>query len=178
MLHLYLKIAGWSLVLLFSLALIGCKSTSAYYLGWQVENESDAQLSADQQQGHWKTFDLDLNYKYDTAGDVLNISGTIALSFFYEMNTSRIRNLDVYLFFLDNDSKVLETAELSRSVERSQPYRTLEFNKSLQVPTGTSLIAFGYKGAAWEDGGGTPRARGGGGGGRLITFDNLPKRPR
>ncbi|HKJ05515.1 MAG TPA: hypothetical protein VJ974_07960 [Geopsychrobacteraceae bacterium] len=171
-------VAGWMLPLLFLFifGLAGCQSTESFYRGYRVENQSIAPLSTlETQQGAWKTFDIDLTYQYQKTDNILNISGTTTLGLYYELNTSRIRTLDLFLFFLDDESKVLETTYLVRRLEFN-PEEKQTFVKSLNIPTEAASIAFGYKGTAQEDGSGTDSSDGGGGS-QQIFFD-LPKRPR
>lgn len=166
------------LVLLASLLLIGCQSTETFYRGYLAGNESVAPLTpAGSPTGQWKTFDIDLNYQYGSSGNDLNISGTIDFGLFYELNTSRIETIDFYLFFLDSESRVLNTARLFRSLSLD-PEETITFNTSVTPPSGAKSIAFGYSGRAREDGGGgkTSSGMGEGGGGTFLFYD-LPKRP-
>lgn len=166
------------LVLLAGLLLTGCQSTETFYRGYIADNKSVAPLThAEEPTGHWKTFDIDLNYQYDSSGNGLNISGTIDFGLFYELNTSRISSIDFYLFFLDDESRVLNTARLFRSLYLS-PKETIVFNTSVTPPSGATSIAFGYSGRAQEDGGGgkTSSGMGAGGGGTFLFYD-LPKRP-
>jgi len=169
-------INGWTLPLFFLLffGLTSCQSTESFYRGYTVENESLSPLG--NQQGSWKTFDLELTYQYQQTDNILDITGSAALSLYYELNTSRIRTLDVYLFLLDDESKVLETVYLTRRLEFS-PEENLTFTKTLKIPPGTTSIAFGYKGTALGDGGGDDFSSGAFGGGQEIFYD-LPTRPR
>lgn len=168
---------GWAVALLIlaSFILTGCQSTESFYRGYQAQNDSISQLSTDgTQQGYWKTFDIDMSYQYDYADNVLNISGALALGLYYEMNISRIKSMDIFLFFLDDESKVLQTAYISRSMI-NWPDEGLLFTKSINVPAGAKAIAFGYRGKALGDDGGGDEGLGGGGG--MEFFSDLPKRP-
>lgn len=170
---------GWSFCLSLAtiLLLTGCQSTETFYRGYLAGNESVTPLTLPgSPAGHWQTFDIDLNYRYDASGNNLDISGTIDFGLFYELNTSRIERIDVYLFFLDHDSKVLETARLFRAIT-ADPEETIAFKKNLQVPPSAKAIAFGYRGMAREDGGGRHSSEIGEGGGGTFFFDDLPKRP-
>ena len=172
----YQKYVAWLGLALLMLLMSGCKSIETYYQGYKAGSENTTSLiTAENQQGRWKTFDIDLNYQYDYAGNLLKISGTIDLGLYYEMNTSRIDRLDAYLFFLDDKARVIETAALLSSL----PFyaeENLTFTKELKVPTATDSIAFGYYGEARRDGGGGSDPHGGGGGGGLDYFYDLPKK--
>jgi hypothetical protein len=170
------RVSGWAFALML-LALVGCQSSATFYRGYQADTANVAPLAqVAEQQGRWETFDLDLNYRYRYADRMLDISGAIDLGLYHEINTRLIRSLNVYLFFVDDQARVLETAWLVRSA-RFRPEESLSFAKSLKVPAGTAALAFGYDGEAREDGGDGRGDRGGGGGG-LHIFSNLPKRGR
>jgi hypothetical protein len=130
----------------------GCVKTSVMHQGNQV---SDVQVVALQQGGpfadRWKTFDLILDYKYKLVGDVFEISGQAVLSEHYQMMYANISYLWVYLFFLDDESRVLETVLLAASLN-GQVDEQYTFTKGLKVPPGTVSVSFGYDGYAtdWE----------------------------
>jgi hypothetical protein len=132
----------------------GCVKTSMLHQGNQV---SDVQVVALQQGGpfadSWKTFDLIMDYKYRQDGDVFEISGQAVLSEHYQMMYAHINYLWVYLFFLDDQSRVLETALLAGSLN-GQVNEQYAFVKVLKVPPGTVSVSFGYDGYAtdWEGG--------------------------
>ena len=168
-------IAGAGLVLLLLLLLPGCQSIETYYRGYHAEGESVTTLAPiEQAQGTWRTFDLALNYSYGYADNLLKISGNIDLGLYYEMNTRRIERLNVFIFFLDDKSSVIQTAFLS-SLISFDPQESLTFARKLKVPTGAYAIAFGYSGEARRDGEGGSDSDGRGGGG-LDFFYDLPKR--
>jgi hypothetical protein len=95
--------------------------------------------------GSWETFDLIIDYKYIKQGDRFEISGQTALSQHYQMTYDGIRRMFVYIFFLDKDSRVLETAFLVNAWFGST--RDIQdFSKSYKVPSGTTGVSFGYSG--------------------------------
>jgi len=164
----YLKPIAWLSLILLPLFMTGCKNIETYYQGYNAESESTTPLTRGKnQQGRWKTFDIDLNYRYDHAENLLKISGTIDLGFYYEVNAVMINRLDVYLFFLDDSGKVIKTAALLRALP-FEVEESLTFSKDLHVPPGIEAISFGYNGEARRSG-----DRGGDG---VETFYDLPKR--
>ncbi len=100
--------------------------------------------------GRWETFDLIIDYKYIKQGDGFEISGQTALSQHYQMTYDGISRMDVYIFFLDKNSRVLETAYLvtawTGNTQDSQ-----DFSKSYKVPNETIGVSFGYSGEVSED---------------------------
>lgn len=81
-----------------------------------------------------------------------------------------VDSLDTYLFFLDDRSRVIETAALSSSLP-FEAEEILTFTKELKVPQGIKAISFGYNGEARRDGDGWSNFIGGGG---VETFCDLP----
>ncbi len=173
MLTYHKKITGAGLVLLL-LVIAGCQSIESYYHGYHAAGESVSMLvPVEQAQGAWKTFDLELNYAYGYADNLMKISGTIDFGLYYELNTRRIERFDSFIFFLDDKSSVIETAVLSTQISFN-PEESLSFARELQVPPGAYAIAFGYRGEARRDGEGGSGPDGKGGGG-LDFFYDLPK---
>lgn len=157
----------FAIFLLTTMVLAGCQSIESYYRGYKPDNKNIISLSKPgPPKGEWKTFHVTVDYQYSYSGSVLNISGSAALNLYYKLNDSRIRNLTVYLFFLDNESKVIETAVLVKALD-SNPNLVLDFSKELTAPPGTQSIAFGYSG---ESTGEEDR-------GNREPFYELPKRP-
>lgn len=157
------------------LTLVGCQATESFYRGFTADAKNVITLTkSGPVKGNWKTFDVDLDYSYTYSGSVLDLSGFIYLSDFYQINTNRINSLDIYFFFLDSNSKVLETTLLTQSLSLETDQK-LTFSHTLQVPAGAVAFAFGYKGTATIDGEGKRRDVLLGTGG-LELFYELPKK--
>jgi hypothetical protein len=174
--HRFLPLGRLTLLLAAALILFGCQSTATYYQGYKADNDSISALTDPAAQGSWETFDINLTYQYDQTGDMLKISGAANFSLYYEMNITRIKNMDLYLFFLDENSSVLETARLNK-FGYYQPEDQLSFAGNLAIPPGAKSFAFGYRGQAFEEGGGGGMGLDGDGGGGMHFFYDLPKRP-
>ena len=138
---------------LLTLAGTGCVTTSALYRGNSVSPE---QVVAIQDAGPHKdsveTFDIVINYTFVRGGDVLDISGQTALTERYPQLYAGLKYLYLYLFFLDADSRVLETVSLANAMNGNLEER-FEFSRSLPVPTGAVGISFGYNGEVIEGAG-------------------------
>ena len=167
----------FSITLLSALILMGCQvqPVETYYRGYKSVNESARPLvQGESQVGQWQTFDMLVDYKAQIGPDDLAISGTAKLGQYYLMNTIRLKNLDVYLFFLDKDSKVLKTVELSDGLT-SLPEEVVAFNQRVKLPDAATAFAFGYRGAAYQEADGEDGDSKSVGGG-VDIFDNLPHR--
>jgi len=139
-------------ILLLILAVAGCVTTAEMFHGDSVSPE---QVIAIQESGPNKSydqnFDIIISYEFVRSGDVLEISGQAILTDRYPQIYASLKYLHVYLFFLDDTSRVLETIALASSMFGTLDER-FEFSKSLNIPTGAVGISFGYDGEAKEGG--------------------------
>jgi len=139
------KFTCLSLTCLLSLA-SGCIQIPMLYHGNTVSPEHVVALQEHSPAaGRWETFDLIIDYKYLKKGDRFEISGQASLSQHYQMTYDGIRRMYVYIFFLDKDSRVLETDFLINAWYGN--VRDIQaFSKSYKIPVGTTGISFGYSG--------------------------------
>lgn len=140
------KLTGLILACLLPLA-TGCTDTSMLYQGAPVTSVPIVTLQEGVPvAGRWETFDLVIDYTYKKNNDKLEIAGQARLGDHYRENYEGISRMQTYLFFLDQDARVLETAFFvtpwSGSNEDIQ-----EFSKFYTVPASTTGISFGYSGA-------------------------------
>ena len=128
----------------------GCVETAMKFHGNPVSSVPVvALLEGAPHAGTWQTFDLVIDYTYTQNGGVLDISGQCALSEHYRMNYATISRIFVYLFFLDEDSRVLETFSFPNNWLGDTDEVQL-FSQSHKIPTGTTAISFGYSGEVRE----------------------------
>jgi len=142
-----LKTNTLGLLCLLALFVSGCVETSMMFHGNKIPSVPVVAL----QEGGphtetWQTFELIVNYDYTKDKDNIVISGQAVLSEHYQMNYGYLKELIVYFFFLDRDSRVLETVHLARAWTGSIDEH-LTFSEDYNVPTGTTAISFGYTGA-------------------------------
>ena len=125
----------------------GCMQTAMFYHGAPVTSVPVVALrEGPPVAGTWETFDLVINYTYQRNGDTLELSGQAALSQHYQTLYPAVSRMRTYLFFVDQDSRVLETVNFVK-VWTSGTEDIQRFSKSYQVPAGTAGISFGYSGA-------------------------------
>jgi hypothetical protein len=128
----------------------GCTPGSRQLIGNQVTSAPVAMLqSGGPHADSWQTFDITINYQYKYDGDHFSISGDARLSQHYAIMYSWLRDLKVYLFFLDGDSRVLESTMVARSLT-GQIDEALHFDRFCKLPPGTTRISFGYDGLVSE----------------------------
>jgi len=134
-------------VLVFLLS--GCLPTQELYVGNKVTVEQVPLERNAAQSGTWQTFDITIDYNFVAKGDVLEISGQAVLGDHQRMVYDIIRSLDIYLFFLDDDSRVLLTEPLNQTLTGSTE-QTAFFSYSYNIPDGTRSLSFGYSGEVTE----------------------------
>ena len=137
---------------LLALLISGCLQTQELYIGNKVTAEKVTFGKEGPQVGTWETFDLMIAYEFVVKGQVLDISGQAELGDHQKMVYDQVRSLDIYLFFLDHDSRVLLTQPLNRSFWGSTQ-ETVSFTRSYQIPDGTKALSFGYSGQVAEQDG-------------------------
>ncbi len=139
----------WVFSLLFIVT--GCVAPSNPFVGNTVSSAPVVALqSGGPHADSWQTFDIAIDYEYKQDGDVFEIQGAAVLSQRYEIMYSQLRDLRVYLFFLDDNSRVLEASMIARSLTM-QIDQKLQFNHLFKAPPGTTRISFGYDGRVSEN---------------------------
>lgn len=139
-------------ICILALLVSGCLPTQALYIGNKVTAEKIALSKDASQVGSWETFDIKIAYKFAVKGDLLEISGQAELGDHQKMVYDHVRSLDIYLFFLDHDSRVLLTEPLDRSFGGSTEQTAL-FTRSYKIPPGSKALSFGYSGQVAEQDG-------------------------
>ena len=128
----------------------GCTETKMLYHGNTVSSVPVVALQENTAiADRWETFDLIIDYEYIKNDDNLTISGKAYLSLHYQQMYTNIPRMDTYIFFLDENSQVLETATLvnlwSNNTQESQ-----DFSGSYKIPGATKKLSFGYSGDVLE----------------------------
>ncbi|MCK4507161.1 MAG: hypothetical protein KAU27_01375 [Desulfuromonadales bacterium] len=125
----------------------GCVETAMMYHGNEVTNVQVVTLQEGvQNAGTWETFDVVINYTYLKSGEDLEISGDVELGQSYQVVYDRLRYLDFFLFFTDEESRVLETVAFRGFLVNTTADKR-KFTRSYKVPAGTVGFSFGYNGA-------------------------------
>jgi hypothetical protein len=138
-----------SVLLLVTLS-FGCTPVAQQFVGNRVTNAAVVTIQpGGPHADSWETFDVIIDYQYHKSGDLFVISGTAQLTQRYEILYSRLRDLKVYLFFLDDDQRVLDTSMIARSLS-VQIDQQMSFKQSFNLPTGATHISFGYEGLVTE----------------------------
>ena len=143
------KIIFFSFTCLLSLVL-GCAEIKMFYHGNTVSSVPVVGLKKYRGKSDlYMDFDLIIEYEYIQKSDSITISGEASLTQHYQMLYTSIIRMDTYIFFLDEDSRVLETAPLI-NVWTNSTRDIQTFSKFHKVPIGTKRVSFGYSGVAQE----------------------------
>ena len=141
------KLSLFVFTCLLSLAL-GCAEIKEFYHGNTVSSVPVIVLQeGTPNAGRWETFDLIIDYEYILKSNRITISGEASLTQHYQMLYTSIPRMVTYIFFLDEDSRVLETASFINLWTDST--RDIQvFSKNYIVPDRTKKISIGYSGEA------------------------------
>lgn len=148
------KLSGYSVsfICLLAICLSGCVETAMKYHGRQVAPVHVVPLHEGQQAaGTWQTFDVVIDYTFLKNGEVLEMSGQVELGQSYQTTYDGLKFLDLYVFFMDKDSRVLETVYMPAFLTNTTDDKGT-FTRSYNVPDGTVGVSFGYDGkvGGWD----------------------------
>lgn len=132
-------------ILFLSTVISGCMSYSERFLGKSIQPVAELEEGGPHQ-GSWENFDIKIQYSYVQDDDKLTISGQSELGQHYQMNYEEVRYLYGYLFFLNGEARILGTDSLFFVVGTTEDIT--RFNKTINIPFGTTGLAFGYDGKA------------------------------
>lgn len=124
--------------------------------------------------GSWKTQDLSVHYHYWREQGNVELSGSVELAKSLRYNFTTLEHLFLEVHLLDAEGRVLESKGVLTSEYRHM-VRKLPFKRSLELPPGTTAIAFSYTGRV-RDGGGAGRVSGDAGDGDSWDFWMYPFR--
>jgi hypothetical protein len=148
------KLFGLSLFIIF---LIACAGKVFTYKGsWVAEEDRISLQDGGPHKGNWQTRDAAIEYAYQQETQNLQISGVVKLGDYLTTGFSALEyfTLDIYKLDADGivlDSELIRTFGYRRSIDS---LGKMTFKKQLDLPDGTSAIAFGYRGKVTEGGGG------------------------
>jgi hypothetical protein len=133
-----------------ALVLSGCVDTSMLYRGNQVSPVHVVTLQeSGPNAGTWQTFDLVVDYKYTRNGDAFDLSAEAELGQHQQRLYARLQYLYFYFFFVDKDSRVLETFSIDNFYAGKTDER-VKFSKSYKIPNRAEGFSFGYSGNVIE----------------------------
>ena len=153
------KLFGLSLL---TILLVACAGKTFTYNGrWVAQDDRISLQAGGPHKGNWQTRDLVIEYNYEKETQALHISGGITLGDHLTTGFNSLDYLTLDIFALDGDGIILNS-ELIRTFGYRQPMNfigKMTFDRQIDLPDGTSAIAFGYRGRASQGGGGIRRTR-------------------
>lgn len=157
------------LLALFVGAVVACQAHFLSYRGAVARQESRLALrEGGPHREFWRARDLSVSYHYWRGQGKLELSGTVELANGLRHNFTTLEHLFLQAHLLDAEGRVLESRGILTSEYRHM-VRKLRFKRCLELPPGTTAIAFSYTGRV-RDGGGTGRVLGEGGDGDSWDF--------
>ena len=128
--------------------LSGCGGSLFTYKGDKVTQKNFMVMLKDgDQKGVWKTNELAIIYQYQITPETLKISGTTELLGGFGIGFRWIKQLAVYLLFLDDQGIVIESALIfSAGNYRAIDTIPMVFEKTMPIPEGSRTISFAYDG--------------------------------
>jgi len=127
-----------------------CAETAMRYHGNKVATaDVVAILEQGPHRNSWTTFDISIEYEYSQSGDTFKIAGEAVLGDHQRNIYHLLKNLSVYLFILDADSRVIETVSLVNALNEKTD-ASMNFDLLLHKPSSAAGISFGYTGYVCE----------------------------
>lgn len=129
------------------IALSGCRVDPHYYRGADATNLKPliAAQSTETLQ-RWQDLFVRVDYRIIRLPSTLQLQGELAFTDGARINYSRAGSLDLQLYFLDRDQRVVRSSTLARSLSRNLEDTTL-FSKTFPIDDGIVALAFGYDGS-------------------------------
>lgn len=139
------------LIFLFSLMLVGCQTTTTYYLGAKADEADVIRLAAGRvDQQRWQDLYVVVDYSYHQQGNRLDIDGVLSFSVSSKINFTRVWDMKLKLFFLDQDLRVVNYLDIARTLSTNLDDET-RFSRTLQLKEGVEFFTFGYEGSFRDD---------------------------
>ncbi len=138
------------LIVSFIFGLLGCQTTTTYYLGAQAEPDEVVSLSPwNAGPQHWQDLYVEVDYYLTFDGEQLDIEGTLSFSDSPQVNYTRVMDLKLKVFLLDKDLTVVSYRDIARTLSGQLEDET-DFRGVLPFPNSAQFLTFGYDGS-FED---------------------------
>ena len=141
--------------------LVGCQGSSLITgKGDQLQQSAQIAIAeSGEHSGNYQTDNVNIDYTYTrSAPQTLQMSGTVTYSSALQQNYNMINYFNVGIFLADASGNVLGMRDLATGQANftDGAPSSLTFNKTLQIPAATAMIAFRYEGQAQGDMHGAP----------------------
>ena len=128
--------------------IVSCQGNLLTYKGSRVTPGESISLLEGEHSGYWQTRDLRINYTYSKKGNQMQISGDIDFAGWLGYNFQNILYFNISMFLVDDQETILQSSGVTSSSNFAQSQDSMSFSKTLDLPPGTTAIAFGYTGEA------------------------------
>jgi hypothetical protein len=135
------------LLLVFSFLALGCQPVSTNYFLGATANKMDIIPLAEnlEKQQVWQDLYLHVDYLLQRDGERLEVAGSMTFSDSSKVNYTRVADMKLKFFLLDQDLLVIDYIDLARTLSYSLEDETF-FNQSLALDQRVVALAFGYDG--------------------------------
>lgn len=136
-----------SLIFAFSLLALGCQPAStSYYLGATAKKMDIIPLTGKlETQQVWQDLYLHVTYQLQRDGERLYLTGSMTFSESSKVNYTRVADMKLKLFLLDQNLLVIDYIDVARTLGFSLDDETF-FKQSLPLDQRGVALAFGYDG--------------------------------
>ncbi|MEA3544390.1 MAG: hypothetical protein U9R69_04110 [Thermodesulfobacteriota bacterium] len=139
------------LIILLGVVVSGCQTTTTYYQGAKADGEGVVNLSArGTEPRHWQDLYIMVDYTLNQNGEQLEIEGALSFSDNPKALYTRVWDLKLKLFLLDQNMRVVSYRDIARTLSNSLDDKT-KFTRTLQLRKDVVSYTFGYEGSFVDD---------------------------
>ncbi len=139
------KLLRTILVAFLSVVILGCQPTGQRYLNAVADSALIFQLPASGGISlDWQDMYLKIDHQVTATAGALSVQGTIGYANHPQIMYARAQNLNVYLFLLDSDKRVVSYQQLS-TLSRFSTQDTDSFKMDIPRPVKAVAYTFGYE---------------------------------
>ncbi len=123
----------------------GCHPVAKLYNGNVYKDAKIFPLDvAETTPAEFEAFQLKTSFTYSADSSDLAISGTAAMGNHYQLIYERIKDINLFLFFLDDNNYVIDGTRLYNAFNKDSS-STFPFKSKLRIPATATKIALGYE---------------------------------
>jgi hypothetical protein len=97
-------------------------------------------------QHQWQDLYVTVDFDLQQSGDNLDIDGVLSFSDSPKINYTRVRDLKLKLFFLDQDMRVVDYFDIARTLSQNLDDETT-FSHTMKLEEAVVAMTFGYEGS-------------------------------
>ena len=142
----------WTLLIIsLGMMISGCHTTTTYYQGAKADEVGVVSLSVGgTEPQHWQDLYVTVDYNLNRNGEQLEIEGALSFSDNPKALYTRVWDLKLKLFLLDQNMRVVSYRDIARTLSNSLDDKT-KFTRTLQLRKDVVSYTFGYEGSFVDD---------------------------